>query len=138
MRKFIIRSIYIGSRLANKNLSFIQGRDFLYNKYHLAFIDLILYILEIFFESCRIFDMLHESTITDLVRLMKLDEGLLHHDLSILLSCFHHRIEMAYISLHDDIARGVIIDEYFSCYEISRLIFLREDDLTYHSKKHES
>ncbi len=79
----------------------------------------ILYILKILFESCRVFDMLHECMIADHVCLMKFYECLLHHDLSLLLSCFHDSVEVADIAFHDDISGGVIIDKYFSCYEIS-------------------
>ena len=79
----------------------------------------ILYILKILFKSCRVFDMFHECMIADHVCPMKFYECLLHHDLSLLLSCFHDSVEVADITFHDDISGRVIIDKYFSCYEIS-------------------
>ncbi len=87
-------------------------------------------IFEILLEKGWIFLILHESLIADLPGLMKIDESMLHQDLSILSSCLHHGVEMTDISVHDDILTRIGIDEYFSCDDMSGFIFVWKDDLS--------
>lgn len=87
-------------------------------------------VFEILLEKGWVFLILHESLIADLPGLMKIDESMLHQDLTILSSCLHHRVEMTDISIHDDILTRISIDEYFSCDDMSRFIFAWKDDLS--------
>ena len=95
-------------------------------------------IFKILLEKCWIFLILHECFIADLIGLVKIYESMLHKYLSILSPRLHDRIEVTYITIHDDIATRICIYKYLSCNNMSCLLLIWKYDLTYDTRQYQS
>lgn len=74
--------------------------------------------------------MLEEDLIGYLVTFMKSNECILHHDLSFLFPRLDDGVEVAQVAIHDDILRGIRIDEELTRYDIASSVLVREDNLS--------
>lgn len=96
-----------------------------------------IHLIDIVTQYHRILDVIEEGLIRDHSLLVERIHSILHHDHPILFSRLHDRIQMADISLHDDISRGIDVHEYLSSNDIGYAIFVWEDDLTDDRRDHE-
>ena len=96
----------------------------------------MIHFVDIVTKDHRILDMLEKYLVRDESLSMQIIECVLHHDLSFLFSCLDDGIQMADISIHDDISCRISIDEYFSCNNISP-IFSWKHDLSNNSIHHQ-